>query len=95
MKSRRKYDQQFKRDAVSLLESSGKSVGQIADDLGIKYDLLSRWRKELGDVGKKAFTGNGNSRDEEMLRLRKENANLRMERDILKKAVAIFSVHEK
>jgi transposase len=95
MKSRRKYDQQFKRDAVSLLESSGKAVGQIADDLGIRYDLLSRWRKELGDVGKKAFTGNGNSRDEEMLRLRKENAELKMERDILKKAVAIFSVHEK
>lgn len=95
MKTRRKYDEQFKRDAVNLLTSSDKTLSQVAADLGIKYDLLSRWRKEITESGKQAFTGNGNARDEEMARLRKELAEAKLERDILKKAVAIFSVHEK
>jgi len=92
---RRKYDEQFKRDAVNLLESSNKTLTQVASDLGIKYDRLSRWRKEFHEAGKKPFTGNGNTRDEEIARLRKEIAEVKLERDILKKAVAIFSVHEK
>lgn len=95
MKSRRKYDEQFKRDAVNLLANSNKTLSQVAADLGIKYDLLSRWRREFNESGKKSFTGNGNARDEEMARLRKEIAEVKLERDILKKAVAIFSVHEK
>jgi len=95
MKTRRKYDKQFKRDAVNLLASSNRTLSQVAADLGITYDLLSRWRKEFNETGKQSFTGNGNTRDEEMVRLRKEIAEVKMERDILKKAVAIFSVHEK
>ncbi len=95
MKTRRKYDEQFKRDAVNLLAGSNRTLSQVAADLGITYDLLSRWRKELNETGKQSFTGNGNTRDEEMARLRKEIAEVKMERDILKKAVAIFSVHEK
>ena len=93
--ARRKYDEQFKRDAVNLLSNSSKTLSQVAADLGIKYDLLSRWRKELNESGKQPFTGNGNARDEELARLRKEIAEVKLERDILKKAVAIFSVHEK
>jgi len=92
---RRKYDEQFKRDAVNLLVSSNRTLSQVAADLGIKYDLLSRWRKEFNESGKRSFPGNGNIRDEEMSRLRKEIAEIKMERDILKKGVAIFSVHEK
>lgn len=95
MKTRRKYDEQFKRDAVNLLASSNKTLSQVASDLGIKYDLLSRWRKENNEAGKQAFVGNGKTRDEEMSRLRKELAEAKLERDILKKAVAIFSVHVK
>ena len=93
--ARRKYDEQFKRDAVNLLTSSNRTLTQVAADLGIKYDLLSRWRKELNKSGKQSFPGNGNARDEELARLRKEIAEVKLERDILKKAVAIFSVHEK
>jgi transposase len=95
MKSRRKYDEQFKRDAVALVASTGKSISEAASNLGIRYDILSRWIREMKSDSPKIFPGNGNIRDEELARLRKENAELKMERDILKKAVAIFSVHEK
>jgi transposase-like protein len=91
MKNRRTYDRQFKIDAVKLLKESGKTATVIAGNLGIKRDLLSRWKKEFADESKKAFSGKGNPRDEEVARLKKENADLRIERDILKKAMAIFS----
>ena len=95
MSNRRTYDRQFKIDAVRLLKESGKTATEIADNLGIKRDLLSRWRNEFADESKKAFTGKGNPRDEEVARLKKEVADLRMERDILKKAMAIFSQPER
>jgi transposase len=95
MKARRRiFDKQFKIDAVNLLESSGKTATEMATDLGITCDLLSRWRRQMEDTEKKAFPGHGNPRDEEIARLRKENAELRVERDILKKAMAIFSKPE-
>ena len=56
---------------------------------------MSRWKKEIADETKKAFTGKGNPRDEEVARLKKEITDLRMERDILKKAMAIFSQPER
>lgn len=95
MSNRRTYDRQFKIDAVKLLKESGKTASEIADNLGIKCDLLSRWKKEFANETKKVFTGKGNPRDEEVARLKKENADLRMERDILKKAMAIFSQPER
>ena len=95
MKSRRKYDRQFKIDAVELLERSGKPIKEIADDLGVAYDVLSRWRREFSEKDKRAFPGQGNPRDEEIFRLKRELADVTMERDILKKAVAIFSKTEK
>ena len=95
MSNRRTYDRQFKIDAVRLLRESGKTATEIADNLGIKRDLLSRWKKEIADETKKAFTGKGNPRDEEVVRLKKEITDLRMERDILKKAMAIFSQPER
>ena len=95
MSNRRTYDRQFKIDAVKLLKESGKTATEIADNLGIKRDLLSRWKKEFAEEAKKAFTGKGNPRDEEVARLKKEITDLRMERDILKKAMAIFSQPER
>ena len=91
MRSRRKYARQFKTDAVELLKRSGKTTKEIADELGIAYDILTRWRREFTEKDRKAFPGQGNPRDEELARLRKENADLKMEREILKKALAIFS----
>ena len=91
MNTRRKYDKQFKIDAVELLKNSDKTIAEIAHDLGIRYDLLSRWNREFETDNKQAFTGNGNPRDEDLAKLKKELANVQEERDILKKALAIFS----
>lgn len=95
MTSRRKYDRQFKMDAVALLKSSEKSGAEVARGLGIKPNLLYRWREELTRHKDTVFPGNGNPHDAELARLKKENADIRLERDILKKAVAIFSKTEK
>jgi transposase len=94
MKERRRFDKQFKIDAVNLLETSGKTATAVATDLGIPHDALCRWKREIKENNKLAFPGHGNPRDEEMVRLRKENVDLKMERDILKKALAIFSKPE-
>lgn len=95
MSTRKKYDKEFKIDAVKLVQSSEKSTFEIATDLGINPNTLWRWIKELGQSEEKAYPGNGKSRDEEMRQLQKENVDLRLERDILKKAVAIFSQPER
>lgn len=95
MSERRRFDRQFKVDAVHMLESSGKTATEIASNLGIPRDSLSRWKREMKDENFRVFPGQGNPRDEELARLRKELADITMERDILKKAVAIFSKPEK
>ena len=94
MKGRRRYDKKFKIDAVRLLENSGRTATAIAAELGIPNDALSRWKRELNEENIKAFPGQGNPRDEELARLRKELADAKLERDILKKALAIFSKTE-
>lgn len=91
---RRVYPAEFKKNAVDLVETSGRSVAEVAKDLGIDRGLLDRWRREQREAAgcsRKAFTGQGNPRDEELTRLRKENADLRETNEILKKSVAIFS----
>jgi transposase len=93
---RRVYPEELKRNALELLRTSGKSARAVARDLGVDSGVLSRWRREEAKEGngKKAFTGQGVPRDEEVARLRRENTDLREANDILKKAVAIFSVKE-
>ena len=92
-KTRKKYTREFKLEAVQLLETSGKSASEIERDLGISPTLLSRWKRELSKNGEVAFPGQGRlTPDEERMRqLERENEILRQERDILKKAVAIFT----
>jgi len=92
--TRNKYTREFKIEAVRLLNTSGKSGHEIEADLGIGSGSIYRWRKQLeaeGSEGIRAFPGNGRPRDEELFRLRKELAEVKEERDILRKAVAIFS----
>ncbi|MDY6933913.1 MAG: transposase [Spirochaetota bacterium] len=72
MKSRSKFDKQFKIDSVELLDRSGKTTSEISEDLGIRPNLLSRWRRELRDNNGKAFPGRGIPRDEELYKLKKE-----------------------
>ena len=92
---RRKYTKEFKKDSVELLIRSGKTASKIASELGIRHDLLSRWKKEYEAHEEKAFPGQGNPIEAELSRLKKELANVKMERDILKKAVTIFSKEQK
>lgn len=91
--TRKKYNREFKVEAVKLLEESGKSSSQVEEELGISRGCLSRWQREMRSEknGMRVFPGNGNARDEELARLRKELAIVKEEREILRKAVAIFS----
>ena len=92
-KTRRTYTREFKLEAVHLLETSGRSAAQLERELGIGGGCLSRWRREFAEEGENAFPGHGRlAPDQERVRqLERENEILRQERDILKKAVAIFS----
>jgi transposase len=87
------YDKTFKQEAVRLVKTSGKSQRQVANDLGVGMSTLSHWCSEMEEHGERAFVGSGNLQPEaeELKRLRRENDILRQERDILKKALAIFS----
>lgn len=85
---RAKYDEEFKKNAVKLSYASPKSVRQVADDLGIKENLLYRWRKKYTADGDKTRHA---TLEEEMKALKLENAELKMERDMLKKATAYFA----
>jgi transposase len=92
-KRRRKFDKEFKIQAVKLLLESGKTVEEVAADLGIYHGNLTRWKREYRRDAEEAFPGMGKLKpeDEELRRLKKENEDLRQEREILKKALAIFS----
>ena len=90
---KRTYSPEFKREALQLWQSSDKSAAAIETDLGITPGLLSRWKRQQAKNGVDAFPGKGRllPDDEKLRQLEKENAILRQEREILKKAVAIFS----
>ena len=99
MKENRKiYSKEFKQKAVELSNVRG-NVSEIARELGVNPDLLYRWRREQGRNPTLAFSGNGNkqltSEEKELQRLRVELADVKMERDILKKAVGIFSASDR
>ena len=80
MRKRRRFSQEFKIEAMRMVVEQGR-------------DLYDVWKRKFEEDGKQAFPGSGHLKpeDEENRRLRRENERLRMERDILKKAVAIFS----
>jgi transposase len=92
-KPRKQYTREFKMEAVRLLETSGKSARQLERELGIGAGNLWRWRKKFAADGEDAFPGQGRLTPEQarIRRLERENEILRQQRDILKKAVAIFS----
>ena len=87
IKPRRKYDATFKREAVALWLSSGKSAREISSQLGISQNHLYDWKEAYGP----ATAATDAQRDEELARLREENALLRQQRDILKKTLGIIS----
>jgi transposase len=86
--SKTQYDEEFKKNAVKLSYASPKSVKQVAADLGIGENRLYIWRKKYTSEGEKTRWA---AQDEEMKALRLEVAELKMERDMLKKATAYFA----
>ena len=88
---RRQYSSEFKREAVQLVTQGGLSIARAARDLGLNDNMVSRWKKEADQNGQRAFPGQGHPQDEELSRLRREVEVLRQEREILKKAISIFS----
>ena len=96
-KERRKYTREFKLEAVRLSNESDKPVVEVAHDLGIDVKLLYRWRGRYRNHGEQAFPGSGQltEPDEELRRLRRELETVQQERDILKKALAIFSKEQR
>ena len=90
----KEYSQEFKREAVRMMESSGRQPSEIAMELGIRRNQLYKWKDQLSSKGDKAFTGRGRPRKEsqsELSRLKQENDRLREENEILKKAAVYFA----
>lgn len=92
MSERRIFSQEFKDQAVELLKTSGKKSIEIANDLGINRDNLLRWKREAEAIEREKSTVTINPEDsEEVKKLKKEMEIIKQERDILKKALGIFS----
>lgn len=97
-RQRRSFTEDYKRQAVELVVSSGRSVTSVAKELGLRDSVLRRWVEKLGLEPTAAArrpntqaTPTSADQAAEIARLRQENERLRMERDILKKSIAIFS----
>ena len=91
--ARRRFSAEFKREAVLVILDGSRSPTEVARDLDINVNLLHNWRRQYLEDQDNAFPGKGNlkSEDAEFRRLRRELEEVKLERDILKKALAIFS----
>src|SRR5437588_12419506 len=92
-RTRRTYTPEFKAEAVKLVTAQGYSVAEAARSLGLNENLIRSWKQALEAKGEQAFPGHGKlpAVEEELRRLRAENKRLQAERDILKKATALFA----
>jgi transposase len=90
---RRRFDRAFKVEAVRLVTEERRKVAEVARELGINPNQLHRWKRMLFEEGQSAFSGKGHllPDQQEMRRLQRELADVTEERDILKKALAVFS----
>ena len=96
-RARRKFTQEFKDDAVSLVIDQGYSCAEVARRLGVSDNNVNRWVRQYRQRHE-VESADGLSREQmeaELMRLRKENKRLEMERDILKKAAAFFANESK
>ena len=91
MSKRKRYSPEYKQELVELVRRSQSSGRQIALEVGINPNMLTRWVREANAGGGKAFPGGGIPRDEEMARLKRELSKVTRERDFLKDAAAYFA----
>ncbi|ACL75838.1 transposase IS3/IS911 family protein [Ruminiclostridium cellulolyticum H10] len=93
----KRYDSNFKEQAVRLVTEQGKSVSSVANDIGIHENTLYKWIDQYKTHKENAFPGSGNLRpeDEELRKLKKRVADLEMENELLKKVTAIFAKDRK
>lgn len=92
-KKQQKHSKEFKVETLELARSSGKTDSQLERELGLSRGSLYTWRKQLEQAGDQAFPGKGRlkAEDEYVRGLERELAIVQQERDILKKALAIFT----
>ena len=97
MTTRKKYSNEFKLDAIDLVLEQGYSLVEASKSLGINTNMLGRWIREQQSDDDKAFRGNGKLTPEqlEIRRLKEENRQLKMEKEILKKATVFFAKETK
>ncbi len=92
MVKRRRFTQEFKLEAVRLLEAGARPAAGIARELGVPRNRLYKWQEQVKNKGSVAFPGTGRGRDnDEVSRLKRELERVTQERDILKKAAAYFA----
>ena len=91
---RRRFAKEFKLESVRLIVEEGRRISELSRELGVSESLLRNWKRKSEEGKIDPFPGKGrlSPEDDELRRLRRDNERLRIERDILKKAVAIFSV---
>jgi transposase len=89
---RKKYNRDFKVETVRL-SYERDNISELSKELGIRPSLIYRWRSEFSSTSENSFPGNGRriEPEDELQKLRRELNEVKMERDILKKAVSIFS----
>jgi transposase len=88
--ARRKFDEDFRQGAIRIVRETGRPIAQVARELGINEGTLGNWC--IKDRRSRAGSGEALSEDEraELVRLRRENAELAMQRDVLKRSVALW-----
>jgi transposase len=92
-KKRKKHPEEFKREAVRLMEGRGeRTVADVAASLGVAENLLHAWKRKYGSAAEEVRRERGGeTAEEELKRLRREMTQLKQERDVLKKSVAFFA----
>jgi transposase len=95
MASRRKFSDEYKREAVQLTTQPDVTKSQVARELGINASLLGRWCRDCSANSGAAFPGQGKPRDEEMASLKRELARVKKERDFLREAASFFARESK
>ena len=93
-RTRRQFSDEFKEGAVRLVLDEGKTIGAVARELDLTASALSLWVRHAQAERTQGKTGLTKAEREELGQLRKENRELRMERDILKKAAAFFAKYQ-